>query len=136
MSIAFHVGLESWPIGSDSLLTAFFATVAVRLEGGAWGSRFPVVMRELYSGRLSPERTEAARYELADIGTELAGLRPADAIWDVERLDWRPAWAAAFDASIESLADYFVTSDGRLLLAVRDDALDSAAAATQELEIG
>lgn len=59
-------------IGSGSFLTAFFSTVAVRAEDGRWGSRYPILMRELYHGRVEPERLSELSTEIAPTITSLA----------------------------------------------------------------
>jgi hypothetical protein len=136
MSIALYVGPESWSIGSDSILNAYFATVAIRLENGAWGSRFPVTMRELYAGRLTAARSRLAKAETAQIGKELEQLSPRDVVWDAEQPDKRLPWAEEVDDSVTSLADYFVTSDGKRLLDILDQAFGSAVSKRLDVEIG
>ena len=48
MAVGFTVGFYYYSIGSADFLHSFFSTVAVNLEDGKWGSRFPVLMNELY----------------------------------------------------------------------------------------
>ena len=51
--VGFKVGCIWYEIGAASFLHSFFSTVAYNLEGGNWGTRFPVIMNELYQGKLT-----------------------------------------------------------------------------------
>lgn len=46
----------------------------------------------------------------------LASHPPAAVVWDFERPGARPPWGDAISEHITSLANYFVTSDGKDLL--------------------
>ena len=59
--VCFRVGNISYEIGTASFLYSFFSTVAYRLEKGRWGSRFPIIMNELYQGQLSFEKALVAK---------------------------------------------------------------------------
>jgi 2,3-bisphosphoglycerate-dependent phosphoglycerate mutase len=50
-------------------------------------------------------------------------------VWDFEQRNVRPPWGDNISPTITSLADYFVTSDGRDLLAVIEEALLTGARA-------
>jgi hypothetical protein len=93
-------------------------------------------MRELYSGRLSVPRARAARAEIAQIAVELEQLSPDQLVWDAQQPDRRPPWGDDIHPSINALARYFVTSEGRLLITVLDEALAAASDKGSELEIG
>ncbi len=69
--VGFKVKFYWYQIGSGDFLHAFFSTVAYNLENMKWGSRFPVIMKELYQGHLSKEHVDAAIGELAVISAEL-----------------------------------------------------------------
>jgi Immunity protein 70 len=127
VGVSLRVGANEGPVGTSDFLFAFFSTVAVRLEREGWGTRFPVVMRELYGGRLEGAAAERARGELARIRAELAAFAPEEGVWDAEDRSRRPPWGEDIAPEITSLADYFVTEDGRDLLGVLDDAVGYAA---------
>lgn len=135
MSVAVWVGRKHWQAGSAAFLKAFFSTVFVRLEHESWGARHPVLMRELYAGRLACKSAEAASKELQGIREGLAELDPELVVWDFEDRTARPPWGTEISPDIKSLTDYFVTSDGRNLLAVLAEALDEARRSGKDLEI-
>ena len=118
MGVALHVGDRSFEIGTSTFLKAFFSTVAVHAEGNTWGSRFPAVMNGLYEGRIDPETADAALHELDSIQQALTHHGPGELVWDFEDRGARPPWGDNISPTITSLANYFVTSEGRDLFEV------------------
>jgi 2,3-bisphosphoglycerate-dependent phosphoglycerate mutase len=135
VSLTIGVGEKRFEVGSDSFLKAFFSTVFARLERESWGAQYPVIMHELYTGRLSHQRAGAASKELERIRTALAQLGPEQAVWDFEDRAAHPPWGDEISPNIKSLADYFVTSDGRDFLEVLGRALQEAQRSRKDLEI-
>ena len=111
MGLSVCVGNESYEIGSASFFKSFFSTIVVRLEEGRWGSRFPVVMNEFYSGRIKYEQVKDALKELQAIQQMLSDYSPDQIVWDFERREAVPPWGSNISPTITSLANYFVTSD-------------------------
>lgn len=134
MSVAVWAGEKAYNIGSASFLKAFFSTVFARLEGENWGSRFPTLMRDLYSGHLPHRAARAAEAELRLVRQGLASLGPDQLVWDFEDRGAKPPWDE-ISPGITSLDNYFVTSDGKDLLDVLAAALDQAARRRQDIEI-
>jgi 2,3-bisphosphoglycerate-dependent phosphoglycerate mutase len=111
--VVLRVGKKSFEIGAASFLKSWFSSIDVRLERENWGSRFPAIMRELYGGRLRSSRVQSAANELELITQEFALHPPSDVVWDFENRSAQPPWGTAISAHITSLANYFVTSDGK-----------------------
>lgn len=124
--ISFRVGCIIYEIGAGSFLHSSFSTVAYRLEKGKWGSKYPVIMNELYQGKLSCDNVPAAKKELEAIRKKLAKYSPDKVIWDIEDLSKQPPWGDKISERITSLANYYVTSDGRDFIDVFNMALDAA----------
>jgi hypothetical protein len=118
MSVGIQVGNTYREIGAASFLHCFFSTVSGNLEPAGWGSRFPALMNHLYRGTLSIDWASQARSELLAIQRELAALPPSAVVWDIEDRSRRPPWGDDIAETITSLANYFVTSDGRDLFEV------------------
>lgn len=135
MSVSLWVGDRSWLVGSASFLHAFFSTVAARLEDEGWGSRFPTLMRGLYGGELSHGATGAALRELTAVRAELARLTPKHVVWDFDDRRAAPPWGSDVDPRVTTLADYFLTSDGKDLFAVFAEALEEAQRARRDISI-
>lgn len=135
MSVALWVGRKHFEVGSVSFLKAFFSTAFARLERENWGALYPLIMRDLYSGRLAYERAEVASRELEQIRTALAEITPDQVVWDFEDPNARPPWGSEISPEIKSLADYFITSDGKNFLDVLTRALEEAKRAKRDLEI-
>lgn len=111
--VSFRVGCMMYEIGTASFLHSFFSTVAYRLENNRWGSKFPVIMNELYQGKLSFENVPAAKEELTQIKKALTKLSPNKVIWDIDDLSKQTPWGDNISEEISSLGNYFITCDGR-----------------------
>jgi 2,3-bisphosphoglycerate-dependent phosphoglycerate mutase len=135
MGLSITVGRTELQIGAASFFKAFFSTVYVRLEGESWGSRFPAVMHDLYSGTVEPGRAPAAAVELRRLRGELLSFPVSDVVWDFENRSARPPWGERISPAITSLANYFVTSDGKDLIDVLLLALQSSAEKQKPLRI-
>lgn len=133
--IGFKAGCIWYEVGTASFLHSFFSTVAYHLESGAWGSRFPVLMNELYQGKLSLSSIPAAQKELDTIAAELAAFAPDKVVWDIEDLSAQPPWGTRISDRITSLANYYVTSDGQDFIGRLHEALDTARQLERDLLI-
>ncbi|MBP2623227.1 immunity 70 family protein [Streptococcus oricebi] len=112
MTVGLKVDLYWYPIGNGSFLHSFFSTIAVNLEDSKWGSRFPVMMNELYQGNLLYERIDKAKQELSVIKEELSHISPKEVVWDIDDLSAQPPWGDNISPDITDLSNYFVTSRG------------------------
>lgn len=136
MSIGLTVGNRYWSIGTPDFFGAFFDTVAVRLEAGVRGSQFPLLARDLYSGRLDPSGARDALLEVERIRAGLAAHPPEDVVWDADERDRRPPWGDRISPDITDLSTYFVTDDGADLLDVLAEALTESLRQDEPLVIG
>ena len=126
MAVGFKVKYYWYQIGRGDFLHSFFSTVAYNLENENWGSRFPIIMNELYQGKMSWMNVDKAIAELNVIKEELKAFSPDKVIWDIEDLSKQPPWGNNISKDITSLSNYFVTSDGEDFLATFLRALEMA----------
>ena len=131
----FTVGFYWFQIGTGDFLHSFFSTVALRLENGLWGSKYPVIMNELYQGELPANKTNLAIDELIQIKEGLRGLSSEQVVWDIEDLSKQPPWGNKISPDITDLSSYFVTSDGEDFIGVLERALKTAAEEGDALKI-
>jgi hypothetical protein len=124
-----------WPVGAASFFKSFFSTIGAHLEPAGWGTRFPVLMDELYQGEVSGDRAAEARKELDTIHEELRAYPPSDVVWDIHDRTKLPPWGDNIADDITDLGNYFVTSDGRDLFEVLGEALDFAAESGNALSV-
>lgn len=124
MSVGFTVKYYWYQIGTGDFLHSFFSTIAYNLEGGKWGSKYPVIMNELYSGDLKSNRIELAIEELDLIVPELRKLKPNKVVWDIEDLTKQPPWGDNISSEITDLSNYYVTSDGADFITILRHALE------------
>ena len=135
MAVGFTVDFFYYSIGSADFLHSFFSTVAVNLEGGKWGSRFPVLMNELYQGKLPVEKADIASEELNTIREELKKFSPDKVVWDIDDLSKQPPWGKNISKDITDLSNYFVTSDGEDFISIIFKALNDSKEMNAPVEI-
>lgn len=128
MSVGIRVGSITDEIGSSDFLHAFFSTISSNLETNGWGSRFPVLLKNLYQGSIDSSFALDGIAELNVIKTELTDIPPEKVVWDIEDSSKIAPWGDHISPDINSLANYFVTSTGRDLISTLIEALDDAAA--------
>lgn len=123
MAVGIKLGNITDEIGTSDFFHAFFSTIAGNLEPEGWGTRFPVIMRNLYSGELNQFYAVRALAELNEITLELSKLPVSKIIWDIDDARKAPPWGDNIASSIQDLSDYFVTSAGRDLISTIRESL-------------
>lgn len=126
MSISLWVGENSYQIGTSSFLKCFFSTVYTRCENLDWGARFPTIMNDFYSGELAPDLCQTALEELTQIQRCFANYSPEEIVWDFENPLMKAPWGDDISPTIDSMADYFLTSEGSDLFEVFRSAFTEA----------
>ena len=121
MAVGITVGSITDEIGTPDFLHAFFSTISAHCDEGGWGSRFPHLF-SLYRGRLQASDAAEALRELREAHSQLLRLPPDRVVWDIENPRARPPWGANIAAEITSLGNYFVSSTGRDLFALLEEA--------------
>ena len=117
MAVGIKLGNITDEIGTSDFFNAFFSTVAGNLEPEGWGTRFPVLMKQLYAGQLKQTDARPALEELDEVASELACYPVHKVIWDIEDRGKAPPWGDNIADAITDLSNYFVTSTGRDLIA-------------------
>ena len=136
MAIGITVGSITDEIGAPSFFHAFFSTISVHCEPKGWGSRFPHLMKDLYQGRLSAQSVPAALGELRAAKERLSKLPPSAVVWDIENRASMPPWGDKIAPDITDLGNYFVSSTGRDLFALLEEALSAAGDENTDAVIG
>ena len=135
MAVGLTVKYYWYQIGTGDFLHSFFSTIAYNLENEKWGSKYPYLMNELYSGTLKVEHLKNAKYELEDIAKILEKLPIEKAIWDIEDLSKPMPWGDKISSDITDLSNYFVTSDGEDLITIISHAIDKAIEIDSDINI-
>lgn len=133
--VGFKVKYYWFQIGSEDFLFSFFSTVAYNLENQKWGTKFPVIMNELYLGELNSSRIPKAIDELKQMKQGLAKYSPNKVIWNIKDLSAQPPWGTNISDDITDLSNYFVTSDGEDFITIFNHALLKAEELNCELKI-
>ena len=70
------------------------------MENKKWGTKFPVIMNELYLGELNSSRIPEAINELEQMKQGLAKYSPNKVIWNIKNLSAQPPWGNKYPAMI------------------------------------
>ena len=124
MTVGLQLGGITDEVGSSEFMHCFFSTVSGNLEPNGWGSRFPVLLKNLYQGQLQEEEAAPALAELELVEKELVQLSPKKVIWDIEDRRKTPPWGARISSDITDLSNYFLTSTGRDLIEMLRECLE------------
>lgn len=135
MAVGFKVDFFWYQIGSGDFLHSFFSTVAFNLEENKWGSRFPVIMNDLYQGKIDNNKIDMAIKEIEIIKTELKKFPPDKVVWDIDDLSKQPPWGVKISKDITDLSNYYVTSDGEDFITIFINALHEAKEMETSIEI-
>lgn len=89
-------------------------------------------MTELYQGRLPHGNALLALAELQQAKVTLSKLPSTSVVWDIENRQSKPAWGDNIAAHITSLGNYFVSSTGRDMFDILEEALAASAEEQQD----
>lgn len=126
MTVGVKVGAIVDEVGAPSFLNCFFSTITGLLEGGHRGGKFPVVTEKLYAGEIAAEDVKTALKELGEIKELLRKFDPSAVIWDLENTSAHPPWGNNISPDITNMSNYFVSSTGRDLFELLEEAFQAA----------
>jgi len=139
--VGFFVKPIFYGVGTGSFLNSFFSTIYIKLEKSKWtgkskwGSKYPIIMNDLYNGKIKKEKMNDALIELDTLKKHLAKFSPKEVIWDFEDLNALSPWGDDISSDITDLSNYFVTSDGKNLLDVLEKAMNTSIEIEEDLDI-
>ena len=126
MTVGVKVGAIIDEVGAPSFFNCFFSTITGLLEGGRRGERFPFLAGKLYTGEIAAEDVQAALKELREIKEHLKKFDPSAVIWDLENTSAHPPWGNNISPDITNMSNYFVSSTGRDLFELLEEAFQAA----------
>lgn len=133
--IGFQIGHLWYEIGGDDFLKSWFSSINYHLEKNRWGRKYPVLMNEFYQGKVVNDNLIKLKKEVLETQKKLKKIKPSDVIWDIENLDKQPPWGTKISKDITSLANYYVTCNGKDFYEVLIKAIDRAIEDNSEIEI-
>ena len=108
MTVGVKVNFFWYPIGTGDFFYSFFSTICVKLEYSRWGSKFPIIMQELYTGTVSHNNIYKAIEEINIVDDELKRIPPNKVVWSFEDRTKMPPWGSNISPDINNLSDYFI----------------------------
>ena len=104
--------------------TLFFSTISYHLEQNRWGTKYPILLKKLYNGKLENKNINSAINELEAIKKKLQKFSPSQVIWNIDDLSKSPPWGDNISKDITNLSNYFITSEGEYLIEMLMKALE------------
>ncbi|MED4164520.1 immunity 70 family protein [Halalkalibacterium halodurans] len=126
MTVGFMVDCFFFEAGHGDFVHSFFSTISYHLEKDGWATKYPLLMNDLYHGKLKWSDVPEARENLKEIEAELSKLPPEKVIWDIEDLSKTPPWGNNISPKVTDLSNYFATTDGKTFFEVIRSAMDVA----------
>ncbi|SDY39700.1 Imm70 family immunity protein [Bacillus sp. 166amftsu] len=106
MAVGFSVDMFFYEAGHPDFLHSFFSTVSYHCEPDGWGTKYPLLMQDLYFERLKWQDVSAALKNVEEIREKLSKLPPSEVIWDFEDITKKPPYGDKIPAKITNLANY------------------------------
>lgn len=135
LAVGLKVKYYWYPIGHGDFLHSFFSTVSYHLEPNGWGTKYPLLLKKLYNGKLEYKYIKDVIKEIDEIQESLKNYSPSQVVWDIEDLSKTPPWGDNISDEITDLSNYFVTSDGEDLITILKKALNKALKIKSDVEI-
>lgn len=110
--VSIEVDIYCYSLAEQELFFSFFSSIAIRLENGKWGSRFPLTMHEFYQGRVENAHLKLFQQEVRQIAQELSKLPVDYQVWNCENPSI-PVPVDQKNVQALHLADCFVTTSGK-----------------------
>lgn len=124
MAVGILVDCFYYELGHSDFLHSFFSTISYHLEKEGWGTKYPLLMNELYNDKINWEDASVVKANLIEIEQELSKYPPKQVIWDIYDLSQKPPWGDKISPKVTSLANYFATTDGKIFFEVLRSAID------------
>lgn len=115
-----------YELGHSQFVHSFFSTISYHLEKEGWGTKYPLLMKKLYSGLLNWEDASAVKLNLNEIEQELTKYSTEQVIWKIEDLSKKPPWGNTISSNVTNLANYFAAPGGKTFFEVIHAALNTA----------
>lgn len=133
--IGIKIDLVLLEIGGADFFYSFFSTICYNLENKVWGSKYPIIMNNLYEGRIKNNILTEAKDELIEIHKRLKLLSTDNVIWDFDNLSKNPPWGSNISNEITDLSNYYVTSNGEDLFMILFEGIDIAINENKDIEV-
>ncbi|MDQ0233538.1 immunity 70 family protein [Metabacillus malikii] len=124
MAVGLLVDCFYFELGHSDFVHSFFSTISYHFEKEGWGTKYPLMMNELYHDKLNWNDVSVVKANLIEIEQELSKLSPKQVIWDIDDLSQKPPWEIS--SKVTNLVNYFATADGKTFFEVIRTAMDVA----------
>ncbi|WIY63089.1 Imm70 family immunity protein [Bacillus arachidis] len=121
--VGFKVDIFFYQAGHPDFVHSFFSTISYHCEPDGWGTKYPLLMKDLYFENLKWENASKALKNVEEIRETLSKIPPSEVIWDIEDITKRPPYGDKIPANITNLAEYHTTERGTEFLTLLTNSL-------------
>lgn len=118
MAVGVLVDCFYYDLGHSDFVHSFFSTISYHLEKEGWGTKYPLLMNDLYNNKLSWNDVAVAKTNLIEIEQQLSKLSPEHIVWDIDDISKKPPWGESISPKVANLANYFATAHGETFFEV------------------
>ncbi|WP_242221405.1 Imm70 family immunity protein [Bacillus cereus group sp. BfR-BA-01380] len=135
MAVGFSVDMFFYEAGHPDFLHSFFSTISYHTEPEGWGTKYPLLMKDLYFDKLKWQDATEALKNVEEIRETLSKIPPSKVIWDIEDLTKKPPYGDKIPEDITNLAEYHTTGRGTEFLTLLKNALKDSVEEKQDVTI-
>lgn len=118
MAVGVLVDCFYYELGHSDFVHSFFSTISYHLEKDGWGTKYPLLMNDLYNNKLSWYDVEVAKTNLIEIEQQLSKFSPEHIVWDIDNISKKTPWGETISPKLTNLANYFATAKGETFFEV------------------
>ncbi|SFI36636.1 MULTISPECIES: Imm70 family immunity protein [unclassified Bacillus (in: firmicutes)] len=121
--VGFKVDMFFYEVGHPDLLHSFFSTMSYHTEPEGWGTKYPLLMKDLYFDKLKWKDAPEALKNIEEIREKLSEIPPSEVVWDIEDIAKRPPWEDNLPEQVTNLENYYATPRGTTFFTLLINAL-------------
>ncbi|KFN02325.1 hypothetical protein D0U04_28365 [Bacillus clarus] len=134
--VGFGVDSFFYETEHPDFLHSFFSTISYHTEPEGWGTKYTLLMKDLYFNKLNWQDASEALKNVEEIRETLSKIPPSEVIWDIENLTKKPPYGDKIPEDITNLAAYYTTERGKAFLTLLRNARKGSVEEKQDGTIG
>ena len=123
MTIGLELGCVIDEIGDKAFVNAIHSTILIKLESNKVGSVYPTIQKMLSYKPITFNENSLLALEMNRLRGGLRSLPTSSIVWNSSNIYAKPPWGSNISSHITSMENYFVTSTGRDVLNLFDEAI-------------
>jgi hypothetical protein len=132
--IVFQVDFLWYPLGSEEVVHSLFSTISYNLEPNGWGTKFPILMHNLYSGRVEIADINKAQDEYNIIKEHIKNIPTRSVVFDISDVTLEDTYLVD-NRSRKNVYEYFQIDKNASFIDALGKAIERAIELNQPLRL-